>query len=92
MMQINTEITRKSVLIECLQIMRGQLKLLSTGDNTLIPKKGMEDQYFDQRKKCAILEDLIHAYETEAVRKALNDWQMKIIREDAAGKPHQLTI
>ena len=36
--------------------------------------------------------DLIHAYESPPVRKALANWQQEIMKEDAAGKPHAMNI
>ena len=69
------EITRKSVLIECLQIMREELNICSEGYNGLIPKKGMEEAWEQARVKVKIMEDLIHAYESEQVRQALANRQ-----------------
>ena len=89
---MENRITRKSVLIECLQIMRERWKLCSRNYDTLVPKKGMEDQFFEQKEKCALLQDLIHAYDSEPVRAALSNWQKEIMKEDAAGKPHKMTI
>ena len=83
---------RKSVMVECLKIMREKRNLCSEKYDGLMPKKGMEQQFFDQKKKCEILEDLIHALDSEPVRKALADWQKEIMKEDAAGKPHKMTI
>ena len=71
------EITRKSVLIECLQIMREELNICSSKYNGLEPKKGMEEAWEQARVKVKILEDLIHAYESENVRKALATWQQE---------------
>ena len=68
------EITRKSVLIECLQIMREELNICSSKYNGLEPKKGMEEAWEQARVKVKILEDLIHAYESEKVREALANW------------------
>lgn len=87
-----SEITRKSVLIECLEIQRQKWKMCSRKYDTLEPMKGMEQQWNEQKAKCGLLEDLIHAYESPPVRKALADWQKEIMKEDAAGKPHQLNI
>ena len=72
------EITRKSVLIECLEYERGLWKLTSKNYDTLEPMKGMDKEFDEQREKCRILEDLIHAYESENVRKALAEWQQEV--------------
>ena len=87
-----SEITRKIVLIECLEIQRQKWKMCSRKYDTLEPMKGMEQQWNEQKAKCELLEDLIHAYESPPVRKALVDWQKEIMKEDAAGNPHQLNI
>lgn len=73
------EITRKSVLIECLQIMRQELMMVSKKYDGLEPAERMEEAWEQGRKKIAILEDLIHAYDTEHVARALADWQKDII-------------
>lgn len=74
------EITRKSVLIECLQIMRQELMMVSKKYDGLEPAERMEEAWDQGRKKIEILEDLIHAYESEPVRRALADWQLDIMQ------------
>lgn len=73
------EITRKSVLLECLSIMKEELNLTSKGYNGLEPVPGMEDAWEQCRQKVEILKDLIHAYDSENVRHALADWQKEIM-------------
>ena len=68
------EITRKSVLIECLQIMREELNICSSKYNGLEPKKGMEEAWEQAREKVRILQALIPALESEPVKKALAEW------------------
>ena len=75
------EITRKSVLIECLQIMREELNLCSSKYNGLEPKEGMEEAWEQAREKVKIVQDLIHAYDSEPVRKALADWQNEVMEK-----------
>ena len=87
-----SEITRKSVLTECLEIQRDKWKMCSRKYDMLEPMKGMEQQWNEQREKCRLLEDLIHAYESPPVRKALANWQQEIMKEDAAGKPHAMKL
>ena len=87
-----SEVTRKAVLIECLEIQREKWKMCSKKYDTLEPMKGMERQWKEQGDKCKLLEDLIHAYDSPPVRKALANWQTEIMKEEAAGKPHQLNI
>ena len=76
------EITRKSVLLECLEVMRQQLRICSKNYDTLEPEPGMEEMWSNYRQKCGILEELIHAYDSEPVRAAIAGWQ----REVMAGK------
>ena len=85
-------ITRKSVLIECLELMREKWKLCSKKYDTLEPKKGMEELWMEQGVKCRLLQDMIQAYESPQVRRALANWQQEVIKEDAEGKPHAMNI
>ena len=73
-------ITRKSVLLECLSIMRQELAVCSKNFNGLEPKEGMQEAWEDCRKKVEILKDLIHAYDTETVRAALAGWQQDVMK------------
>ena len=87
------EITRKSVLLECLQLMREKLKAVSKSGRMLEPAdKATELMFERKKKKCQILQDLIQAYDSEPVRKALANWQQEIMKADAAGKPHAMKL
>ena len=81
------EITRKSVLIEALQIMREELRLCSEKYNCLEPKKGMEEAWEQAREKVRILEELIHSYDSEPVRRALAGWQKEAMLDMQQGVP-----
>ena len=74
------EITRKSVLMECLQIMREELSICSKHYNGLEPKEGMEEAWEQGRRKVQILQELIHSYESETVRAALAGWQQDVMK------------
>jgi len=76
---MNKEITRRSVLLECLDIMRQSLRICSVNYEARMPKEGMEEQFNAFEKKCAILRDLIQAYESEPVRAALAEWQIRLM-------------
>ena len=78
-MSMQGEITRKSVLLECLSIMREELRICSKGYNCLEPAKGMEEAWEQGRRKVQILQHMIQAYESEPVRKALADWQKDVM-------------
>ena len=73
------EITRKSVLLECLEIMREELAICSKHYNGLEPKEGMEEAWEQGRAKVQILRELIQAYEREPVRAALAGWQQEVM-------------
>ena len=73
------EITRKTVLIDCLKIMRKQLAICSKNYNGLEPKDNMEEIWSELRVKVKILEDIIHAFESEPVRKAIANWQIEVM-------------
>ena len=73
------EITRRSVLLECLSIMREELNLCSSKYNGLEPKKGMEESWEQARQKVKIVEELIQACESEQVRAAIADWQQEVM-------------
>ena len=83
------EITKKSVLLECLSIMRSELAVCSTNYNGLAPAKGMEEAWSQGRRKIQILEELIHAYDSEPVRKAIAEWQIEVEKN---GPPKKLEI
>ena len=70
------------MLLECLSIMREEQRICSTNYNGLQPKKGMEEAWQQVRRKIEILEDLIHAYDSEPVRRSLADWQKEIMEQN----------
>ena len=74
------EINRKSVLLECLDIMREELRICSAKYNGLVPKQGMEEAWAQCRKKVDILEDLIHAMDSEEVRRTIANWQFEVMK------------
>ena len=73
------EITRKSVLLECLSIMREELRICSKGYNCLEPAKGMEEAWEQGRRKVQILQHMIQAYESEPVRRSIAEWQKDVM-------------
>ena len=80
------EITRKSVLLECLSIMREEQRICSKGYNSLEPAKGMEEAWEQGRRKIQILQEIIQALDSEPVLRALANWQKEEL------PPRQLTI
>lgn len=75
------EITRKSVLLECLSIMREEQRICSKGYNCLEPAKGMEEAWEQGRRKIELLEDIIHALDSEPVLRAMANWQKEIVEK-----------
>jgi hypothetical protein len=45
-----------------------------------MPKEGMAEQFDEYEQKCAVLRELIQAYESEPVRAALADWQVRLMK------------
>jgi len=78
------EITKRSVLLECLEHERELWKLCSRKYNRLEPMKGMEERFEEQAEKCRILQEMIQAMESEPVRRAIAAWQEKIMVEPDA--------
>lgn len=74
-----SEITKKSVLIECLEYERELWRVASKNYDTLEPAKGMGEQWEEQKEKCRILQELIAALESEPVRRELAQWQKDVM-------------
>lgn len=73
------ENTKKSVLLECLEYERGLKKMCSVDHQGRMPLKGLEDHFYDQAEKCGILQEMIHALDSETVRRAMADWQKDVM-------------
>lgn len=73
------EINRRSVLLECLAIMREELQICSKNWNGLEPKEGMEEAWQQGRQKIEILKEMIQSLQSEPVRRALADWQKELM-------------
>ena len=72
-------VTRRTVLEECLEYERDLWKLCSKDYNMLLPMKGMEDKFDEQKEKCRILMELLQAIKNESVCQALAGWQMDVM-------------
>lgn len=68
---MDRNMTRREVLLECLEILRQEWRICSKSYNCLEPKKGMEAAFDDCLKKCVVLQQLIQALENEPVRAAI---------------------
>jgi len=73
-------ITLKSVLIECLGIIKEEQRLSSKDYNGLVPKEGMEESWDQARRKVQVLKDAIPALESEPVRVAMANWQKDVMQ------------
>lgn len=82
---MSKEITRRSVLLECLKIMRLNLGICSKNYEGRQPKEGMEEKFDEYEQKCAVLRDLIQAYESEPVRAAIAEWQTRLMNGEKPG-------
>ena len=70
-----TEITRRSVLEECLKQKKDFLKLASKDGLMLSAKEGMEEEFQEMAEKCRILREIIQDYENPEVREAAARWR-----------------
>ena len=82
---MSKEITRRSVLLECLKIMRLNLGICSKNYEGRQPKEGMEEKFDEYEQKCAMLRDMIQAYEREPVRAAIAEWQIRLMNGEKPG-------
>lgn len=73
------EITRRSVLLECLQEMEAKLSRASKNGRALEPLRGYEEEFDVLQRKCEVIRELIHAYESEPVRRSIANWQQEIM-------------
>lgn len=60
----------------------------SEGGKKLIPMPGLTEQFEQQRKKCELLREMIHALESEPVRRVMADWQKEVME----GKKIDVTV
>ena len=73
------EVTRRSVLLEALDIQEAALSRCSVNGLKLIPLPGLQDEFRAQLEKCRILRELIQGLEAEPVRRELAAWQRDIM-------------
>lgn len=73
------EITKRSVLLDALQREELVLARFSIDGTKLRPRPKFEAAFEEQRERCRLLREMIHALESEPVRRALADWQKEIM-------------
>jgi len=69
------EITRRSVLEECLKQKENFLRLASKDGLMLSPREGMEEEFEAMQEKSRILRRVIQDYENPEVREASARWR-----------------
>ena len=79
---MSTEITKKATLLECLDIMRRFRNCFSHKGWGAVPIERYQALFAEYQTKCEILEDMIHALDSEPVRAALANWQKEIMIEN----------
>ena len=78
------------MLQETLEMHREMLRLASDKYTGLLPKKGMEQQFEDERKKCDVLMGLMIGLQSENVRREMAQWQKDRMEEGCP--PQRLTF
>ena len=68
------EITKRNTMLEALEYFRGLKRLASKDHKGLEPAEGEEDIFNDMSAHCRNMQELIHAYESETVRQAIEEW------------------
>jgi len=80
------EITRRNVLLECLDWQREKLAEASRDSFMLDAWPGMEEIFAERREKCRILQEMIQALESEPVRRSMAEWQQEIMKQGGPGE------
>ena len=74
------KLTRRNVLLECLEMMRMRMKVVSVNREGRVPIPGYEDELVLRQKKCRVIQDMIQALESEPVRAAMANWQIMLMK------------
>lgn len=74
-------VTRKSVLIECLEWLRWNRNKMSVKGLGQCALPGMLDEFCEAQQKVDIMMDIIHFLDTDVGRWGLADWQRKEMRD-----------
>lgn len=73
------EITRRSVLLDALGREEAAMAACSRDGKKLEPMIGLEETFKEQAEKCRLLREMIHALESEPVRRSIANWQQEIM-------------
>ena len=72
-------ITKRNVLLECLDLMKKLRNSFSTDGWGTAPIPRYIALYQEYDEKCEILREMIQALESEPVRRAMADWQKMVM-------------
>ena len=74
------EVTKRETLLDCLRYQERWMKTSSKGLKGIEPLEGLEDEFYERQEKCRILRELIQAMESEPVRAAIAEWQIRLMK------------
>lgn len=72
-------VTKRETLLECLDIMQKIRKSYTEKGSGLAPIERYKILFLEYDEKCQILRELIQAMESEPVRKAMAEWQKRVM-------------
>ena len=76
------EVTKKATLLECLDIMRRLRNSFSHKGWGMVPIDRYHEFFEEYSRKCEIIEEMIHALDSEPVRRALANWQKELMEDE----------
>lgn len=76
---MSREITRRSTLLDCLAYQERWKNMASKDREGRVPVEGLEDEFYEREAKCRILREMIQALESEPVRAAMAEWQIRLM-------------
>lgn len=82
------QVTKRQALLEALSIFENQIRGMSKNGRMLEPLKGYEERFRDAQEKAERIREIIHALESEPVRRSMANWQIEIME----GKRPDITL
>jgi hypothetical protein len=77
---VEQEITRKSILLDCLTREDATRRSFSREARGMTAIRGFEKEFDEYEKRCRILRDLIQALESTEVTEAMMKWQIRAMK------------
>lgn len=77
---MSREVTRRETLLDCLAYQRKRKLMASKRQMGFEALEGLEEEFDTRGAKCRILQDMIQALESEPVRAALAEWQIRLMK------------